>query len=206
MIGLLAALVDIAAAAVWMPAASAMLTVLALVLFTGALHLDGLADTADGMYGGRQPEKALAIMKDSRIGAMGAVVMICCLAVKWVGLWGISNDRFLCILLVPAYARSAALLGIRLLPYGRPEGTGRDFFNAPLKWVDFWGLIPVVALSLLMGPRMVFINFGCILIVTIILGYYRKKMGCITGDMLGGMIEFVEAALFLILSAGSAGG
>lgn len=206
MLGLLTALIDVAAAKIWMPPTASMLAVLALILFTGALHLDGLADTVDGLYGGRQSQEALAIMKDSRIGAMGAAAMIGCLAVKWTGLWGIGSDRFLCLLLVPAYARSAALLGIRLLPYGRPEGTGHDFFKTPLKWVDFWGLIPVVALSLLMGVRMVIIILGFALTVTLSLYYYRKRIGCITGDMLGGMIEFVEAALFLILSAGSVGG
>lgn len=206
MIGMVLALVDIAAGRIWMPAASSLLAVLVLLVLTGALHLDGVADTADGLYGGRETEKALAIMKDSRIGAMGAAAMICCLTVKWVGVWGIASDRFLCLMLVPAYARTAAVLGIRFLPYGRPDGTGHDFFDPPLKSIDFWGLLVVVALSLLMGPRMVLINLGFVGMVFSIIIYFRKKIGCITGDMLGAMIESIEAALFLMLSAGSTWG
>lgn len=203
MIGMVTALADVAAASIWMPAASSLIAVLVLILLTGALHLDGVADTADGLYGGREPETALAIMKDSRIGAMGAVALVCCLTVKWVGVWGITSDRFLCLMLVPAYARTAAVLAIRFLPYGRSDGTGHDFFDPPLNWMDYWGIVVVVALSLLTGSRMVLINFGFAVMVCVIIIYYRKKIGCITGDMLGAMIESIEAVLFLMLSAGS---
>lgn len=206
MIGLVVALVDTAAAMIWLPAASSMMAVLALILITGAFHLDGVADTADGLYGARNSERALAIMKDSRIGAIGATAMICCLAVKWVGVWGISSDRFLCLMLVPAYARTSAQLGIRHLPYGRPEGTGHDFFNTPLKWAEYWGLLLIVILSGLLGLRMVVLNLGFVLMVIFIITYYKKKIGCITGDMLGAMIEAIEAGLFLMLAAGSSWG
>jgi adenosylcobinamide-GDP ribazoletransferase len=206
-IGLAAGLVDAAAGLLWMPAASSLLVVGFLVLITGALHLDGIADTADGLYGQRTPENALTIMKDSRIGAMGAVAITVCLAVKWVGIGGLDHQRFWCLTLVPAYARSGVLWAIKYLPYGRPEGTGHGFFSAPLAWRNFWGLGLVVALSLALGWKMVVvINIGFGLMVICCLMYYRRKMGCITGDMQGAMIEAIEAGLFFMLSALSAGG
>ena len=50
------------------------------------LHLDGLSDTADGLLGHHAPERALEIMKDSRVGAMGAIALVCCAGLKWAGL------------------------------------------------------------------------------------------------------------------------
>ena len=77
----------------WSQPVASILDVFLLVIITGALHLDGLGDTADGLYGRRPVEKALAIMKDSRIGAMGVVAIICGLAIKWGGLSGLDADR-----------------------------------------------------------------------------------------------------------------
>jgi adenosylcobinamide-GDP ribazoletransferase len=71
-----------------------VLDVVLLAAITGAFHLDGLADMADGLYGQREREKALAIMKDSRVGAMGLVAVACVLLVKTVGLGSIDHARF----------------------------------------------------------------------------------------------------------------
>ena len=201
-IGLAAALVDATASLLWAPPASAMLAAGSMVLLTGALHLDGLADTADGLYGQRTPEKALAIMKDSRLGSMGATAIIGCMAIKWVGIWGIDHQRFWCLILVPAYARASVLWAVKYLPYGRPSGTGHDFFTSPMKWTDFWALPLVVVFSLVLGPAMIILNFGFGLMVVLILKFYRQKIGCITGDMLGALIEAVEAGLFFMLAMG----
>jgi len=173
-----------------------------LAVLSGALHLDGLADTADGLYGRRAPEQALAIMKDSRIGAMGMVSVVCCLAVKWAGLTHLVANDQIWLLLVPAYARSSVLFGIKVLPYGRPDGgTGHPFFQAPIQLKDFWGLGLLLGLSMLTGWGFLSLNLGFILIVCIILRWYQKKIQCITGDMLGAMIEVTEAGLFLIAAA-----
>lgn len=199
-IGLIAAALDMAAAFFWSLPAVSFLIVLSLAAISGALHLDGLADTADGLYGLRDPQRALQIMKDSRIGTMGAITLICCVVLKWIGVWGIGPHRTLWIVLIPAYARAAVLFGVRCLPYGRPEGTGRSFFLEPLRATDFWGVMLLILLSQAAGPRMVVINIGFALIVTAMIAYYRRKVNCITGDMLGAMIEITETGLFLLAS------
>jgi adenosylcobinamide-GDP ribazoletransferase len=201
MLGALLSLFDRLALALWSPEAAAVLDVVFLILVTGAFHLDGLGDTADGLYGRRDRERALAIMKDSRIGTMALVTVTACLALKAVGIAGLQSDRWLLLLLVPGYARGAMLCGIRWLPYGRArEGTGYDLFARPLTIVSFAGFIPLVGLSLLLGGRMVALNLFFILIVALTLIYYRRKIGCITGDMLGAMAEITEALLFLMLA------
>ncbi len=200
-LGLLLCLFDRMVSVLWSPAAAAVLDVVFLMLVTGAFHLDGLGDTADGLYGRRDRESALRIMKDSRIGTMAMVTVVACLGLKAVGIAGLQTDRSLVLLLVPAYARGAMLCGIRWLPYGRAqEGTGYDLFAAPLTMVSFSGLLPVLALSCLLGVRMLALVLFFGLIVVSMLAFYKRRIGCITGDMLGAMTEGSEALLFLLMA------
>jgi adenosylcobinamide-GDP ribazoletransferase len=201
LLGVMLAVFDAAVSRLWAPPAAAALDMVLLILLTGALHLDGLGDTADGLYGQRSAEKALSIMKDSRIGAMALVTVVAALSLKWSGLAGLSQDRFLLLMLIPAYARGAMLFGIRGLPYGRrAEGTGFDLFATPLTRRDFGGLVLVVALSGLLGWPAIWLNLVFILMVLLLLTYYRRKIGCITGDMLGAMTELMESGLFLCMA------
>ncbi len=186
--------------------AASLLDVILLIWVTGAFHIDGLGDTADGLYGNRPREKALAIMKDSRVGAMGLVAIWCGLSVKWAGIAGLSDHRHLLLLIIPAYARGAMLFGFRFLPYGRPEGTGRAFFDAPLRWTDFrWLLVPLF-LSGFAGWQGAVITLLFLGLTWGLLMFYRRRMGCITGDMLGAMCEITESVLFLAASATLGGG
>jgi adenosylcobinamide-GDP ribazoletransferase len=171
------------------------------VVITAALHLDGLGDSADGLLGHRNREKALLIMKDSRIGVMGLAAIVCTLAVKWGGIMHITSHRMLLLVLIPAFARSGMIFGICFLEYGRPEGgTGYDVFGKPLKLFDFlWILIPVI-LSFFLGWKGIWINLVFAVLTLTIIFYYKKRMGCITGDMLGAMTEVTESFLFLFAS------
>ncbi len=192
---------------IWSPMVVSLLDVILLIWLTGSLHLDGLADTADGLYGNRPKEKALAIMKDSRVGAMGLVAVFCGLSVKWAGLAEISIHRSLLLLIIPVYARSSMLFGIRFLEYGRSEGgTGHGVFVEKLVASSFWGLLIPVMLSFFLGWRFVALNLGFVIIVTYTLIFYRRRIGCITGDMLGAMTEVTEAGLFLLAAALSMAG
>ena len=125
---------DAAAARLWTPPAAAVLDVLLLILLTGALHLDGVGDTADGLYGRRPAEKALQIMKDSRIGAMALVTVVAVLALKWAGLAGLDKGN---ASLAGTHAPSRACHG----PHGQsaskigwPSGPAMSFFPGPW-WV-----------------------------------------------------------------------
>ncbi|MEW6079081.1 MAG: adenosylcobinamide-GDP ribazoletransferase [Thermodesulfobacteriota bacterium] len=201
-VGLLTAAFDLLASRLWPGPAAAALDVVFLAVVSGALHLDGLADTADGLYGGKTRERALEIMKDSRTGAMGVAAVACCLLAKWAGIFSLdAPSRFLFLTLVPAYARGSALFGFAFLSYGRQgDGTGRAFFDEPLSVADFRWLILPAALSLLAGWRCLVLNAGFAAVVAVVLMFYKKRINGITGDMLGAMIEVTETLLFLAVA------
>ena len=201
-VGGLLALVDRAALYFWSPGAAAMVDVAVLAGITGALHLDGLSDTADGLYGNRPRDRALEIMKDSRVGAMGVVALILGLGVKWVGIAGMTAHRPLLLLLIPALARGGMLFGFRFLEYGRPNGgTGQAFFEKRLPWTGFWALALVAGATLAAGRRGAAVLVVFALTILLLIGFYKRKIGCVTGDMLGAMTEILEAVLFLAASA-----
>lgn len=202
LLGLLLAAFDAIVMRLWSPPVVALLDVALLAALTGAFHLDGLGDTADGLLGQRSKADALAIMKDSRIGTMGLVAILFALAIKWGGIAGLDSHRRIFLVMVPAYARAGILVGMRYLEYGRPAGTGKPFFRQKLSLIHFWGLVLPVGLSLMLGWQALWLNVGFAALVGSILLFYWKRMGCITGDMLGAMTELTEAGLFLMASMG----
>jgi adenosylcobinamide-GDP ribazoletransferase len=203
MLGGLLALFDSIASRWWGPAAVAVLDVALLAILTGAFHLDGLGDAADGLFSHRTREQTLEIMKDSRIGAMGVVALTSVLALKWAGIGGLSDHRALVLVLVPSYARGGILFAMRFLEYGRPGGgTGLPFFTRKLAARHFWALAAAVLLSLGLGPMALRLNAGFVLLTAGVIAYYRRRLRSVTGDMLGAMTEAVEAGLFLIASMG----
>jgi adenosylcobinamide-GDP ribazoletransferase len=202
-IGALLVLFDLVVSQLWAPPVAALLDLLFLVVVTGAFHLDGLGDTADGIFSHRSRERALEIMKDSRTGMMGLVAVFCGLAVKLAGIWSVKTtgtlvEILVLLLIVPAYSRASMIFGIQALNYGRKgEGTGRSHFSRPLGWKDFsYCLIPLF-FSLFLGYKGLVLNLLFFMGVGLILVFYKKKMNCITGDMLGAMNEVLEAILFL---------
>jgi adenosylcobinamide-GDP ribazoletransferase len=202
-IGALLVMFDLAVSQLWAPPVAALLDLLFLVAVTGAFHLDGLGDTADGIFSHRSRERALEIMKDSRTGMMGLVAVVCGLAVKLAGIWSVKStgtpvQMMILLLIVPAYSRASMIVGIRALNYGRKgEGTGRQHFSRPIGLKDFvYCLIPLV-LSGFLGYKGLVLNILFFVGTALILVFYKKKMNCITGDMLGAMNEVMEAILFL---------
>jgi adenosylcobinamide-GDP ribazoletransferase len=143
-------------------------------------------------------------MKDSRIGTMGLVAILFGLALKWGGIANLDAHRRILLIMIPAYARAAILFGMWSLPYGRPDGTGKPFFSEKISLKHFWGLIFPIGLSLILGFKAIWLNLAFVIIIAMILLFYRKRMGCITGDMLGALVEITEAGLFLIMSLGAA--
>ncbi|MCP4671036.1 MAG: adenosylcobinamide-GDP ribazoletransferase [Desulfobacula sp.] len=200
-------LLDAIVSSLWSPGVVAVLDVIFLVIVTGAFHLDGLGDTADGLFSHRSKSRALEIMKDSRTGMMGLVAVICVLAVKASGIYSIKTGEalfhtLLLFLIIPAYSRAAMIFGIKFLNYGRDKvGTGLDLFKKDIAIKDFgFFLIPIV-MSLLLGYNALIINLVFFVTLCMVLGLYKKKLNCITGDMLGALNEIMEAVLFLAAGA-----
>ena len=204
LLGLIVALFDAVVTRIWTPSVAALLDVILLAVLTAAFHLDGLGDTADGLLGPRSRDKALEIMKDSRLGTMGLIAILFGLALKWGGIASLEAHRSIILIMIPAYARAGILFGMRYLPYGRPDGTGKPFFSDKISLRHFWGLIFPVGFSLILGLKAIWLNLAFGMIIAMILLFYKRRMGCITGDMLGAMVELTEAGLFLMISFGEA--
>jgi adenosylcobinamide-GDP ribazoletransferase len=201
-LGALVAGFDRAAAHLWGRPLVSLLDVVLLAMLTGALHIDGLGDSADGLFSHRSRERMLEIMKDSRVGVMGLAAIGAVMAVKWAALTELAHQRSWLIFLVPGYARAGILFAMRLLPYGRPGGgTGKAFFERGLKGKAFLGLVPLIGLSVFIGSRAMLLNIGWGICVAALIWFYRRRIGCVTGDLLGAMVETTEAALFLIMAA-----
>ncbi|OEU75151.1 MAG: cobalamin 5'-phosphate synthase [Desulfuromonadales bacterium C00003093] len=196
---------DIIMAMVFPCAIRAFLDVLFLIFLTGGLHLDGLADSADGLLSHRDKKKSLEIMKDSRIGTWGVLALMTVLGLKTLALceivqkWGPA----LPLIMIPAYGRTAMLLGICFLPYGRgDDGIAYELFQKGIRpeWIPGMVLTGLATL-LLSRPDALVINVTFGLSVFVILAWYRLQTGCITGDMLGALGEITETFLLVALAA-----
>ncbi len=203
-LGGLLALTDVLASQLWPPMVVGIIDTLLLMVLTGGFHLDGLGDTADGLFSHRSRERSLEIMKDSRSGAMGVLAMVVIIAMKWAGLTSMPEPgwcRALLLIAIPALARGSQIIGIGVLPYGRKEGTAHDLFGTePLMTRLRFMVIPVI-LTLLTGGRGVIVLLVYGILTALLLVWYKKKMGGITGDMLGAMTEISEGFLFVAAAA-----
>ncbi len=178
------------------------LIILFWVIITGALHLDGVADTIDGLYGGRTREEVLRIMRDSHSGAIGATGVIICLILKFAGLYSLPQDiKPGSLLLVPAIARGFLLIPLYFLPYAREKGTGRAFVDGIKTWHLIPGFIPSVLFALLFGSKGLLLLGANLSLLILFLLYIRKRIGGITGDCLGFLCEASEVISLVILSS-----
>lgn len=163
-------------------------------LLTGGLHLDGLADAADGLLSRRPGEAALEIMRDSRIGAMGAMALVLALLLKVCALAAVPVGLLpACALLMPVVGRAAILVNLGLLPYARADGLGTGFFAVRSSWHIVLGLATALAFGFLAGGvRGLAAGAGACLLALGWAGLCRRRLGGATGDTLGAASELAE--------------
>ena len=179
------------------PAGVAVAVVVAGVLLTRGLHLDGLADWADGFWGARDREKSLAIMKDSCVGAFGAVAIVCVLLAKWVCLAALleRNDAEW-ILAALVISRTMQVYLAVSQPYARAEGgTAAPFVKGATKRHRALTVFGALVLLLAAGHLdwMWLFAFALAWVATRFFGRWcRRRVGGITGDLLGACSELTE--------------
>lgn len=202
-VGALGALAWWLGATLWNPAIGALLAVAATVLVTGAFHEDGLADTFDGLGGSADRGRVLEIMKDSRLGAYGAVALALVLAGRVMALTALGPAAPAALVGGHALARYGSLPLIRWLPYARSDGgTGKPFAGG----VAGTGLLvatvaTVVATVLLWGAGAVQAWLACALAIALVGAWCWRRLGGMTGDTLGAANQLAELAIYLALSA-----
>ena len=200
------------ALAAWLglgPWPAALLAVATPILLTGALHEDGLADTADGLGGGTTAERRLEIMRDSRTGAFGVLALILSVALRGAALATIAPGWAALGALVAAGAWSRALLPMvpRLLPPARAEGLGAGAGTPDERTA-------AVALGLGGAALLLGLGFGGGLVALAVsaaaawalLGAARRLIGGHTGDISGAVQQLAETAVLLAAAAWLGGG
>ncbi len=180
----------------------ALLAVL-LSLLPGFIHLDGLADTADGFFSGTPRERCLEIMRDSRIGVMGSAAICCLLIVKTAALASIGAGQMVAALLVAVTAgRVCMVCMMALLPYARSEsGLGLLFYSGATRQAAVVSVLLLAVLVLVLTGRRFLPVFGiAALLLLVLAALCRKKIGGATGDTLGATCEMMETAILTVCS------
>jgi adenosylcobinamide-GDP ribazoletransferase len=177
----------------------AAMVVVGLAALTGGLHLDGLADTFDGFYAGRDREHALRIMRDPRIGSMGVIGLVCVLGLKYIALLNVPGSRASwAIVAAPVVARSAMVIACALAPYARQHGTGEAYIGQLGRGQPFVAIVMAVAGCALLGWPHAVIAFG---LVSLWLAWFVhhccRRIGGLTGDTLGALNETTETLVWL---------
>jgi adenosylcobinamide-GDP ribazoletransferase len=188
---------------------TSVFAVILMIAVSGALHMDGLADTADGFFSARPREQILAIMRDSRSGPMGVVAIVCVVALKIaliasvVGPW-----RWWVLLLTPLAGRCAFLVHFALLPYVRPEGGLAGIFHRNRsRGHVLWSPAVLLGVGYLSGGLPGLMAGGCAFLAILLLAAYTfRRIGGLTGDTLGAACELTELCPPLVAAAMLHGG
>ncbi len=201
-IGAVGAVVGWAALHLWGPWVAAAAVVVAWGVVTAGLHLDGLSDTFDAVMSWRPPERKLEIMKDSRIGAMGALALAAVLLLKVV-LLGARPDLLIpAALLAPVLGRWADVYGIVRFPPARDGGLGKSF-QSLLRPTDFpFATVCMLAAAAVIGGQRGLIAAALVWGVSEFLGRrWTSELGGLTGDTYGALSEIGEIVTIATLTA-----
>lgn len=198
-IGALTWLVWRGAILVFPPLVAGILALAAWVAWTGGLHLDGLADCCDGLLASASIERRLEIMKDPHLGAFAVIGLILVLLLKAAALVSLTYAASFGILLAAALARWC-ILPAGLLPSARPGGLGADF-SAGLKrsFILVSGVLPIALAFVLEVRGVVSLLLGAGA-AALILRLAKSRIGGVTGDVLGMIVEIVETVVLLVFA------
>ena len=178
------------------------LTIGLLALLTRGLHLDGFADTMDGLGSGGPREKILEVMRDSRIGSFGVISLILLIGAKYFTLDQISIPSIpYALILMAVMGRNAMVLVCYRSAYARfSEGLGKPFTeNLGVREVTFSSLSAFGIASLTMGIKGILVFLGICLFSLVYRFFFIKKLGGVTGDILGAANELTELLCLILL-------
>jgi len=170
------------------------------VVVTGGLHQDGLADTVDALAGGSTPERRLEIFHDSHIGALGVTGLVLSLGLRYAGLMVLPGEmRELALLSMPVVGRWSLVVGVWRVVYPRVDGLAALFIrNCSSVDVVISSMVMSIGVGVFLGPltAVVVLCVGCLL-VRCYVWWISRKIGGVTGDILGSINEGVEIVFVL---------
>ncbi|MBR2179996.1 MAG: adenosylcobinamide-GDP ribazoletransferase [Selenomonadaceae bacterium] len=187
---------------------TAAVILMLMVILTGGIHCDGFMDTMDGLFSGRDRERMLEIMKDSRVGAFGVVSFVMLSILEFAVLSELSRTSILMLIVAiysaPIIGRLMMVIMIGCFPYARPEGMGKAFAEYTTRSTI---ILAIVEALILLSPLILLFavtvkallsSLIIALIFTLYFGRFAtKKVGGVTGDIYGA-VELISEALVLL--------
>jgi adenosylcobinamide-GDP ribazoletransferase len=188
------------------PQVLAVAAIVLLAAASGCLHLDGLADSGDGLLSARSRERILEIMRDSHSGVMGMIAIVVALLGKFAALSSLDASFLLPTLIaMPIAGRCAILLSMAFLPYAREgEGLGLLFYSSSTRLAALWALV-FLTVALSFGGRSMVVAVLAAVFVTVLFFslWCRSKIGGATGDTLGAVCELTEMMAAVAMTFGN---
>ncbi len=183
-------------------APEAALLLLALESATGFLHLDGLADCADGLLGMHDRERRFEIMKDSRAGAFGVTAIAFYLLLAWSGIVALSGPARTSAMIVVPVASRTAMVGVAFFPVARAGGLADGFRAAARSWCGAGALVLSGAFAALAlgagGEALLAVGLAAGAAVAC---FATLRLGGVSGDVFGAACECAQVAAFLCAGA-----
>ena len=178
---------------------SATLSVIAYLYITGGLHMDGLADSADGLFSGRGRERILEIMKDSRIGSNGALMMVSVILLKIFLLSELEHNMAIVLLLIPVFSKFNVIFSCKISKYAREDGMGNFFIGKISNFNFIFALASIFIIIGVINYKFLYVLPIEILLTYMFTRYVSNIIGGMTGDTIGALSELSDVmSLFLI--------
>lgn len=183
------------------PGITSIFLIMAYIMLTGGLHLDGLGDTFDGVFSNRSRQKMLEIMRDSRIGTNAMLAVMCVFILNYALLNAIPESYLpQALLLFPVAGRIGSLVGAGVSVYAREgEGLGKSFINhCGVKEILQGSVVYFLIFLLILGTKGLLLAFLASVTAFVTVKFFSMKVGGATGDILGAVCE-LNQTFFLIL-------
>jgi len=206
MIGLVLVGVEEGSSRVFSEPLTAAFLVAVMIVVTRGLHLDGLMDVFDGVFGGFTPERRLEIMRDSRVGAFGVIGAIAVLLLKYGALVSLlmlpQPGKEWALFLFPTLSRWTMVVLLGAFPYVRTQGLGSPFHGTGIKIATTIAGISALAASVLLGGFAgLGLFFGATVVAWLMGWAIAKTLGGLTGDAYGATNEIIETVVLIVATA-----
>ena len=181
------------------PFTGAVIITLAYIYITGGLHMDGLSDSADGLFSGRSKERILEIMKDSRIGSNGALAMMFVVLMKVSFMSEIPMAHLGYVLfLMPIISKYTVVFVSTFSAYAREGGMGNWFIGRVSKGDFIFSSLFTVTMIYLVNPNCFILLGGTLIFGWIFRAFCNKQIDGMTGDTIGALSELSDVMVLLL--------
>jgi adenosylcobinamide-GDP ribazoletransferase len=182
------------------PSVKATVLVVALTFLTGGLHLEGLGDAADGLFGGKFVQERLRIMREPTLGAYGVIAIALVLLLKTTAIASLPEPRWAALVLFPVLGRWSMAWAIVSFPYARTDGLG-SAFRAGRVALTLASLTAFVATAALFQVQSIVPLAGTAIAAMAATGLMLRRLRGLTGDCYGALNEVCETAALIALVA-----